>query len=193
MEMKRLYIIAGPNGAGKTTASYTILPEIFDCNEFVNADEIARGLSPFNPDMVAFHAGRIMLERINELLNNGKTFALETTLSTKSYVSFIKKAKVNGYEVILLFLRLDSQELAIERVKTRVIEGGHNIPENVIRRRYENGLKNLFQRYIAIVDKWILIDNSKKSFNFIAEGANDERIIKDQELWDELIKKYYGS
>lgn len=191
--MKRLYIIAGPNGAGKTTASYTILPEIFECNEFVNADEIARGISPFNPDMVAFQAGRIMLERINELLDDGKTFALETTLSTKSYVSFIKKAKANGYEVILLFLRLDSQELAIERVKTRVMEGGHNIPENVIRRRYENGLKNLFQRYIAIVDKWILVDNSEKSFNFIAEGANDERIIKDQELWNELIKKYYGN
>jgi predicted ABC-type ATPase len=190
---KRLYIIAGPNGAGKTTASFTILPEIFDCREFVNADEIARGLSPFNPDLVAFHAGRIMLTRINELLESDKTFALETTLSTNSYVSFIKKAKQRGYEVILLFLKLDSEELAIERVKTRVLEGGHNIPKNVIRRRYKNGLKNLFQKYILIVDKWIIVDNSTKKFKFIAEGAESKLFIKNAIVWEELKKRYDGN
>ena len=191
--MKRLYIIAGPNGAGKTTASFTILPEIFDCKEFVNADEIARGLSPFNPDVVAFQAGRIMLTRINELLNEDKTFALETTLSTNSYVSFIKRAKQKGYEVILLFLKLDSEELAIERVKTRVLEGGHNIPINIIRRRYKNGLKNLFQKYIQIVDKWIIADNSEKRFKFIAEGANNKLFIKDEIIWNELKNIYSGN
>ena len=143
--------------------------------------------------MVAFHAGRIMLERINKLLDESKTFALETTLSTKSYVSFIRKAKDRGYEIILLFLRLDSQKLAIERVKTRVMEGGHNIPENVIKRRYEKGLKNLFCRYMSIVDKWILVDNSEKIFNFIAEGAGNELLVKNQKIWGELIKKYNGS
>lgn len=111
--MKKLYIIAGPNGAGKTTASYTILPEIFDCKEFVNADEIAKGISPFNPDNVGIKAGRIMLLRIQELLNNEDSFAFETALSTKSYIGLIKKAQERNYEVILLFLALDSQELAI--------------------------------------------------------------------------------
>ncbi|WP_142784367.1 zeta toxin family protein [Changchengzhania lutea] len=191
--MKKLYIIAGPNGAGKTTASFTILPEIFDCKEFVNADEIARGLSPFNPDLVAFQAGRIMLARINELLEDGKTFALETTLSTNSYVSFIKKAKLKRYEVILLFLKLNSEELAIERVKTRVLEGGHNIPVDVIRRRYKNGLRNLFQKYILIVDKWIIADNSEERFKFIAEGADDKLFIKDDIVWNELKEKYNGN
>lgn len=133
--MKNIYIIAGPNGAGKTTASYTILPEIFNCDEFVNADEIAKGLSPFNPDAVAIQSGRMMLQRINYLLANDKSFALETTLSTKSYASLIKKAKSKGYKITLLFLSLDSIELAINRVSIRVKEGGHNIPTDVIRRR----------------------------------------------------------
>jgi len=190
--MKKLYIIAGPNGAGKTTASYTILPDILDCNEFVNADEIARGISPFNPDIVAFQAGRIMLNKIYDLLENGKTFALETTLSTNSYVSFIEKAKQKGYKIILLFLRLSSEELAIKRVETRVIEGGHDIPIKVIRRRYQNGLKNLFRKYIYIVDKWFLVDNSENQFRFIAEGSNDQIVVKDAILWKDLKQKYNG-
>jgi len=190
--MKKLYIIAGPNGAGKTTASYTILPDILDCNEFVNADEIARGISPFNPDIVAFQAGRIMLNKIYDLLENGKTFALETTLSTNSYVSFIEKAKQKGYKIILLFLRLSSEELAIKRVETRVIEGGHDIPIKVIRRRYQNGLKNLFRKYIHIVDKWFLVDNSENQFRFIAEGSNDQIVVKDAILWKDLKQKYNG-
>lgn len=188
--MKKLYIIAGPNGAGKTTASYYILPEIFDCSEFVNADEIAKGISPFNPDSVAIQAGRIMLRRIHELVEGGKTFAVETTLSSNTYINFIEKAKNKEYEVILLFLKLNSEELAIERVATRVIEGGHNIPINVIRRRYRNGLKNLLQKYISIVDKWILVDNSEEKFKFIAEGAKDELVIKDDRVWNELNNKY---
>jgi len=191
--MKKIYIIAGPNGAGKTTASYTILPEIFDCKEFVNADEIARGLSPFNSDNVSLKAGRIMLSRIKELLENDRTFAFETTLSTKSYVELICKAKGKGYDITLLFLRLNSIELAIKRVKTRVNEGGHDIPENVIKRRFKNGLKNLFQLYIPIVNKWILVDNSGENFQIIAEGAGKETIIKNNEIWTDLNDKYYGN
>ena len=187
---KNLHNSTGPNGAGKTTASFTILPEIFECKEFVNADEIARGLSPFNPEVVAFQAGRIMIERINSLLEDDKTFVFETTLSTNSYVSFIDKAKERGYEIILLFLKLNSEELAIERVKTRVSEGGHNIPINTIRRRYRRGLRNLCQKYIQKVDKWILIDNSTRKFKFIAEGSKDKLFIKDQREWDELNKKF---
>ncbi|PCJ24170.1 MAG: zeta toxin [Flavobacteriales bacterium] len=191
--MKKLYIIAGPNGAGKTTASYTILPEIFNCKEFVNADEIARGISPFNSENVSIQAGRIMLKRISELLEKGNTFALETTLSTKSYIQFIKKAKENNYEIILLFLRLNSSNLAIQRVKTRVEEGGHNIPTDVIIRRYNKGLSNLFQLYIAAVDKWFLVDNSGEKFEFIAEGTKNETIIKNKDIWLILTQKYYGN
>ena len=191
--MKRLYIIAGPNGAGKTTASYTILPEIFDCKEFVNADEIARGISPFNPEKVAIQAGRLMLKRINDLLNDEETFAIETTLSTKLFAEFINKAKTKGYEIILLFLRLNSVDLAIKRVRIRVNEGGHNIPNEVIKRRYISGLKNLFQLYIPNVDKWFLVDNSGETFQFIAEGTNERLIIKNSKVWKELKQKYYGN
>ena len=191
--MKQLYIIAGPNGAGKTTASYTILPEIFEVKEFVNADEIAKGLSPFNPENVGVKAGRLMLQRIHELIENEESFAFETTLSTRSYVNLVKKAQSNGYDVTLLFLSLDSQELAIKRVETRVIEGGHNIPVDVIKRRYEKGLSNLFNLYIPVVNKWMLVDNSGERFNFIAEGMQEELIIKDSETWDFLKEQYYGS
>lgn len=190
--MKKLYIIAGPNGAGKTTASYTILPEIFDCYEFVNADEIAKGLSPFNPEGVGLQSGRLMLKRITELLKKGKTFAFETTLATKSYFSLVKKAQKLDYEVILLFLCLNSKELAIRRVKTRVIEGGHNIPVNVIERRFDHGLKNLFNRYIDVVDSWLIIDNSDEHFDFIAKGSGNEIEIDNGLKWNELKQNYYG-
>jgi predicted ABC-type ATPase len=126
--MPNLYIIAGCNGAGKTTASLTVLPEVLNCFEFVNADSIAAGLSPLNPDSVAFEAGRIMLNRIRHLLNNEVDFAFETTLSTKSYVSLIKEAKTRGYQITLLYFWLNSPELAINRVTNRVSQGGHNIP-----------------------------------------------------------------
>ena len=134
---EKLYVIAGPNGAGKTTLSYTILPEIFECEEFVNADEIAKGLSPFNPDKASIKAGRLMLDRIKELISKGESFCFETTLSTRSYVRLIESAQQNEYEIILLFLTLDSVDLAIERVSVRVKEGGHNIPTETIIRRYE--------------------------------------------------------
>ena len=190
--MERLYISAGPYGAEKTTASYTILPEIFHCKEFINADEIARGISPFNPDTVSIQAGRIMLKRFSELLERGETFAIETTLSLKSYVKFIKRAKEREYEITLLFLWLNSPELAMTRVKTRVKEGGHNIPAEVIERRYYTGLKNLFHLYIPIVNNWLLVDNSGEEFQVIAEGSENETIIKNKDIWSKLIQKYNG-
>jgi predicted ABC-type ATPase len=168
--MPNLYIIAGCNGSGKTTASYTVLAEMLKCEEFINADEIAKGLSPFNPDKVAIEAGRIMLKKINDFINKQFDFAFETTLSTKSHVKTIEKAKENKYEITLLFLFLDSVDLAIERVKTRVNEGGHDIPEKVIKRRYFSGLKNLFYLYIPICDYWMVTNNSNPSLELIAEG-----------------------
>jgi predicted ABC-type ATPase len=165
---KNIYIIAGCNGAGKTTASFTILPTILKCKEFVNADEIAKGLSPFQPESVALEAGRIMLKRIDELLQANTTFAFETTLATKSYKQKVLAAQLQGYTVTLLFFWLRNETLAIKRVQTRVKEGGHNIPADVIRRRYSNGIRNLFNIYLLIVDKALLFDNSNNKPTLIA-------------------------
>lgn len=190
MNEKNLYLIAGCNGAGKTTASFTILPDILGCKEFVNADEIAKGLSPFQPETVAFEAGRIMLNRIDELIKNGESFAFETTLATKSYGQKIQYAKQNGYTIILLFFWLESSDLAKERVKMRVSEGGHNIPENVIERRYLRGIKNLFEIYLDIVDQALIFDNSEGKHFLIAEKNFKEKInIYSVEKFNNL--KYY--
>ncbi len=191
MDDKNLYIIAGCNGAGKTTASFTILPEILDCKEFVNADEIAKGLSPFQPEKVAFEAGRIMLNRIDELFKNQENFAFETTLSTKIYKQKIKFAKENDYNTTLLFFWLRNSDLAKERVKIRVKEGGHNIPIDVIERRYVNGIKNLFDIYLEIVDQVLIFDNSEGKPILIAEkNFEEEIVIHNLEKFNDL-KNYY--
>ena len=166
-----LYIIAGCNGAGKTTASYSVLPDLLNCREFVNADEIAKGLSPFNPESVAIEAGKLMLQRINLLLCQRKTFAIETTLATRSYASLIKRAHEKGYQVVLLFFWLSSPEMAIERVAKRVSEGGHNIPTETIIRRYWLGLQNFFNIFTPLVDSWMFFDN-----------VNDTIIIANEEV-----------
>lgn len=159
MQSPKLYIIAGCNGAGKTTASYSVLPTMLDCVEFVNADEIAKGLSPFNPDAMAIEAGKLMLKRIDSLLSQHITFAIETTLATRSYKSLVNRAKDAGYEIILLFFWLRSPEMAVERVAKRVREGGHNIPMETIHRRYWLGLQNFFSIFAPIVDSWMFFDN----------------------------------
>lgn len=188
---KHLYIIAGCNGAGKTTASFTILPEMIDCKEFVNADEIAKGLSPFQPERVSFEAGRIMLKRVNELLNGKESFAFETTLATKSYKNKIVLAKKLGFNITLLFFWLENINLAKERVNTRVREGGHNIPEKIITRRYLNGITNLFEIYLDIVDSTLIFDNSKGNHELIAEKFNPEKIkVFNYEKFNKL-KKYH--
>jgi predicted ABC-type ATPase len=188
---KNLYIIAGCNGAGRTTASFTILPEILDCKEFVNADEIAKGLSPFQPEKVSFEAGRIMLKRINELLETNENFAFETTLATKSYKSKIAKAKNKNYYVTLLFFWLQNVDLAIERVKTRVIEGGHNIETEVIKRRYINGIKNLFEIYLPITDEVMIFDNSEGKHDLIAKKTLETEIDIFSETKFNKLKNYY--
>jgi predicted ABC-type ATPase len=186
---KNLYIIPGCNGASKTTASFTILPELLNCKEFVNADEIAKGLSPFQPEKVSFEAGRIMLKRINELLITDETFAFETTLATKSYKNKIKEAQDKKYNVTLLFFWLQNVDLAIERVKTRVVKGGHNIPKDVIKRRYSNGIKNLFEIYVSIVDEVMIFDNSGIKPELIAEKTIDSDLyIYNQYKFDNIKK-----
>ena len=184
--MKTLYIIAGCNGAGKTTASITILPEILQCREFVNADEIAKGLSPFNPGSVAIEAGRLMLERIAVLIKGKESFAIETTLSTRSYAKLVAEAQQRGFNVRLLFFWLPSPEHAIERVAQRVKEGGHNIPIDVIRRRYQAGINNLFNIYIPIVDSWMIVENHRNPCSLIADGDLENTNIFSPVLYNKL-------
>ncbi|MCR5779564.1 MAG: zeta toxin family protein [Bacteroidaceae bacterium] len=186
-----LYIIAGCNGAGKTTASFTVLPEMLHCREFVNADEIAKGLSPFNPEGVAIQAGRLMIDRMIHLLKEGETFAFETTLATRSYVNLIQRAQRRGYFVTLLFFSLATPEQAVARVAKRVSLGGHNIPQDVILRRYDAGLQNFFQLYTPIADYWTLYDNSDIPGEKIAYGWKDERIsIVDDAKYERFYNLY---
>jgi predicted ABC-type ATPase len=176
MSDRNLYIIGGCYGAEKTTASFTILPDIINCKEFVNADEIAKGLSPFQPETVAFEAERIMLTRINDLLKNKQTFSFETTLATKSYKSKILEAKKNGYTVTLLYFWLDNIDLAKERVKVRVSEGGHHIEPEIIERRYKKGIINLFDIYLPVVNGCLVFDNSFGEQELIAKKNVLEQI-----------------
>lgn len=182
-KQKQLFIIAGPNGAGKTTASLTILPEVLQINEFVNADIIAYGLSPLNPDSVAIQAGRMMLSRIDELLKEQVSFAIETTLATKSYASLIQKAKSIGYEVVLVFFWLDDVKHAVNRVAKRVSEGGHNIPTNVIERRYNAGVRNLFKIYSEICDRIMVFDNTNGLPDLILEKVNEKIRVLNKALY----------
>jgi predicted ABC-type ATPase len=193
MQNKKLYIIGGCNGAGKTTASFNILPDLLNCKEFVNADEIARGLSPFQPEKVSIEAGRLMLNRINELINSNQDFSFETTLSTRSFVRTIEKAKANGYYITLIFFWLESVELAKDRVEKRVIEGGHNIQPEVIERRYYSGIRNLFELYVNCVDSVLLYDNSTLISELIAEKelSDTSFIIHDSQKFSKLKKIYH--
>jgi len=151
-----------------------VLPEVLDCKEFVNADEIARGLSPFNPESVAIEAGRLMLQRIEDLLSKEESFSIETTLATKSYINLVRRAQEKGYTVRLLFFWLNSPELALQRIAERVAKGGHNIPEPIVRRRYVTGISNLFRLFMSEVDSWEIYDNSKYPAIQIARGGKDD-------------------
>ncbi|MCC5788135.1 MAG: AAA family ATPase [Opitutales bacterium] len=179
--MKKILIIAGPNGAGKTTFAEEFLPNEAACLEFVNADLIAAGISPFQPEKVAILAGRIMLLRIKELAASGKSFGFETTLASRSYVRMIPEWKLAGYQVRLCFLKLPDPDIALRRVAQRVALGGHSIPEETIRRRYARGWENLRNRYLKLVDQWALYDASKTPPMLIETGENpsDPKLMED--------------
>jgi predicted ABC-type ATPase len=171
-EQKRIVIIAGPNGAGKTTFAREFLPFEVDLPLFINADLIAGGLSPFQPQTAAIRAGRLMIEEIDRNFREGRSFAFETTLAGHTYLHRIPKWRAAGFIVKLIFLSLTSVEEAIARVALRVQQGGHDVPEAVIRRRFTSGMRNFLEIYRHRVDYWVLIDNSGSVPRWIEEGAN---------------------
>jgi predicted ABC-type ATPase len=189
--MKNMYIISGCNGAGKTTAAFYMLPEMLECKEFVNLDEIAKGLSPFNPESATYPAVRLLHARLVTLLGKDANFAVETTLSALSYIEKVHLAHQNNFKVNLLFFWLNSTDLAKERVKHRVSQGGHNVPEDVIVRRYERGLFNFFNHYIQICDNVMFFDNSGEKPRLIMGKVKDNDFdIYDEELYNQLKNKY---
>lgn len=170
---KRIFVIAGPNGAGKTTFATEFLPNEADCPVFVNADLIAAGLSPFAPGLVAIEAARLMLQQIAEHSRRGSSFAFETTLSGRGHARRIPGWRDQGYRVKLFFLRLPTPEAAIARVARRVSEGGHDVPEHVIRRRFDSGWRNFEEVYRDLVDSWAVYDNSGEAPLLVAEGRRE--------------------
>lgn len=185
--MPNLYIIGGANGSGKTTASMSLLPNFLDCFEYVNADAIGAALSPFNSESVAITAGRIMLERLQTLSNSGTDFAFETTLAARSFAAFPRSCKTKDYTINLIYFWLRSPELAVARVARRVASGGHSIPEDVIRRRYDRGLLNLIALYLPLCDNWIIYDNSHETPELVAEGSiEEEQIIYNIAIWNRI-------
>lgn len=186
-----MYIIAGCNGAGKTTAAYNLLPDTLNCREFVNADEIARGISPFQPEKATYEAGKIMLRRIDGLISRGEDFTVETTLSAVAYRDMILKAQANGYHVSLLFFWLNSVALAKERVRLRTLEGGHNVSDTVIERRYHRGIHNLFSIFLPLCDNVMVFDNSELKHRLVMgkiKGQPDE--IYDVNTYNKILSSY---
>jgi len=186
-------MIAGPNGAGKTTSAMTLLPTLLGCQEYVNADDIAAALSPFNPESTAIQAGRLMLTRIHELADKKQDFAFETTGASKSFAPFLLHCKQQGYHITLLYLWLNSIKLAVNRVASRVENGGHHIPTATIHRRYHRGLANFFKLYIPLCDEWSIYDNSYTYPKLIAQKLENHAIvIRDDVTWDIILKRVHN-
>ncbi len=187
-QKSKLYIIAGPNGAGKTTFAKEFLPHDAKCLEFVNVDMIAGGLSPFAPERAAIRAGRLMLEQIHTLTNRGSNFGFETTLSGKTNIKLLKDLKKRDYQIHLYFLWIPTVKLALERIATRVESGGHDVPELVVRRRFNKSLRNFFKYYQPLVDSWAIYDNSGNKPQMIAFEESGRLEILNADLFDALLK-----
>ena len=184
--------IAGPNGAGKSTTAPSLLRDALRVTEFVNADAIAGGLSAFRPDSVAIPAGRVMLERMRQLAKIQADFAFETTLASKSFAPWLRRLKRGGYHVHVLFLWLESADLAVDRVAARVRLGGHDVPEGTVRSRYARGLRNLFGLYLPLADSWQVFDNSRVGRPRLIAAGRGERAerIANASAWRRITEAY---
>ncbi|MBI2355104.1 MAG: zeta toxin family protein [Deltaproteobacteria bacterium] len=194
MKKPHVIIIAGPNGAGKSTTAPAVLQGVLGVTEFVNADTIAAGLSAFNPEKAAFHAGRVMLERLQQLAANGENFAFETTLASKTFAHWLKTLKVKGYAFHLIYLWLPSPEFAVARVAERVRMGGHNVPEETIRRRYHAGLKNFFNQYQPLADTWRMYDNSAPGDPCLLSYGEHSKVVSVMyaSIWEAITRGHNG-
>lgn len=182
--MPDVFVIGGPNGAGKTTAARGMLPSFIGISQFVNADEIARGLSGFAPETVAREAGSIMLRRLRTLAERRENFAFETTLASRSFVPWLARLQTAGFDVHVVYLWLPTPELAIERVARRVEAGGHAVPEEVVRRRYARGRENFLRMYAPLADAWEVYDNSSLEPFLVAYGGRGEATtVLETEEW----------
>lgn len=185
-------MIAGPNGSGKSTVAPALLRDELQVTEFVNADAIAQGLSAFAPDKVAFDAGRIMLKRLHELAAARADFAFETTLASRTFAPWLRRLVDSGYQFHLVFVWLPSPDTNVERVALRVRRGGHNVPEDTIRRRYEGGLRNLFQLYRPLSATWRFYHNVDPSDPTLVARGSGEAVEKsfDPPLWEQIERQY---
>lgn len=169
--MPSILILAGPNGAGKTTISREVLANTLGFTEFVNADVIAAGLSGFDPERVAFAAGRIMLARLRDLAEARSTFAFESTLASRTFAPWLDQLKLSGYEIHIVYTWLRSSELAVNRVKARIRKGGHSVPPDIITRRYFRSMSNFWNLYRPLAIRWLILDNSDSSLEWVADGS----------------------
>ena len=183
-----LYVIAGPNGAGKTTFAKEFLPHYAKCENFVNADLIAGGLSPFSPEAAAMRAGRLLLEQIRLVASRQSDFGFETTLSGVTYVALLRGLKARGYRIQLFFLWIPTVEMALARIADRVNRGGHDIPEKVVRRRFHKGIDHLFKRYRPLLDSWMLFDNSGAVPRLIAQEELGGLQVSDPKVFERIKK-----
>ncbi len=192
MPAPSLIILAGPNGAGKTTVAPVLLVGTLHVQEFVNADIIAKGLSSFRPEEVAISAGRLMLQRLRELTEQRTDVAFESTLASRSFAPWVRRLIASGYAFRICFLWLPSADMAVNRVRDRVLSGGHHVPEEVIRRRYEAGLKNFFQLYSPLATSWLFFDNSVRGeTRLVASGAFDQvSEIFDDHVWNNVTREW---
>lgn len=181
--MPKAIIIGGPNGAGKTTASRRLLLEVDDCIEFVNADEIARGISPYNPDGAAVQASKLMHKRMHELREKKTSFAMETTMASRSFGPFLRDCKAMGYFVEAYYFMVESPEFSIARVAQRVALGGHDVPPDVIRRRFWAGAANFIHLYIPVADDWVCYYSGVTPPQLVAEKGLRGPDVKDESRW----------
>ena len=190
MQSPCIFVVAGPNGAGKSTTAPSLLRDRFHIQKYLNADTIAAGISAFEPDAAAFQAGRILLQEMHRLKERQESFAFETTLASRSYAQSLAKARRAGYRVGLLFLSLPTAEAALERVALRVSSGGHHIPEDVVRRRFERGLSNFFHLYQPLADRWLFSDNGGRRTNLLAHGGVGRATVEKSFVYAHLKEQY---